>query len=273
MDMNSTMAMMLDYKTYGLEILKNNIVPAVLTFIIGVILMKVVMTILDSILGKSRFIDPMLYKFIKNATKTVVWALIFIEVIKQLGIDASSVLTVFAAAGAAVALGLQGSLSNLASGIIMMFTKPFKHGDYISCSGFEGTVDSIDMLYTTLITADGKIINVPNSVLTSSTSTNFSKFGVRRIEIKVGISYESDEERAKYAILSHAKEDKRFLTDRPITCDVLEYADSAIILVFRGWVNSADYWDVFFYMNNNMKTILAEAGAEIPYPQIDVHTR
>ena len=263
----------MNFQDTGIAFLKDNLLPAVIVLVGGFIVMKIILKVEDKLLQKSRFIDPMLYKFVKSATKVCCWAVIIVETLRQLGINATSIITVFAAAGAAVALALQGSLSNLAGGILIMFTRPFTKGDYILCNGVEGTVDSIDLLYTTIITADGKIVSVPNSNLTSNTITNFTKLGVRRVEIKIGISYESDIDSAKYSIINKAKQDKRFVDDRPITCDVLEYADSAVILIFRGWVSAADYWNVFFEMNNDLKNVLKEAGAEIPFPQIDVHSK
>lgn len=263
----------MSFQDTGLAFLKDNLLPAAIVLVGGFIVMQIILKVEDKLLQKSRFIDPMLYKFVKSATKVCCWSVIIVETLKQLGINATSIITVFAAAGAAVALALQGSLSNLAGGILIMFTRPFTKGDYILCNGVEGTVDCIDLLYTTILTVDGKIISVPNASLTSNTITNFTKLGVRRVEIKVGISYDSDIDSAKYSLINRAKQDKRFVEDRPITCDVLEYADSAVILVFRGWVNASDYWDAFFNMNNDIKNVLKEAGAEIPYPQIDVHSK
>ena len=263
----------MSFQDISIAYLKDSLLPAVIVLVGGFIVMKIILKVEDKLLNKSRHIDPMLFKFIKSATKVCCWCIIIVETLRQLGINATSIITVFAAAGAAVALALQGSLSNLAGGILMMFTRPFKKGDYILCNSVEGTVDSIDLLYTTIITADGKIISVPNSNLTNNTITNFTRLGVRRVELKIGISYDSDIDSAKYSIINKAKQDKRFVDDRPITCDVLEYADSAVILVFRGWVKAADYWNVFFEMNNDLKSVLAEAGAHIPYPQMDIHQK
>ena len=263
----------MNFQDVSLDFILHKLFPALIVLAGGYVLMMVFLKVEDKLLSKSRHIDPMLFKFIRSATKVIFWAVIVVEVLTKLGIDATSIITVFAAAGAAVALALQGSLSNLAGGILMMFTKQFSKGDYILCNGVEGTVDSMDLLYTTIITADGKIISVPNANLTANTITNFTRLGVRRVEIKIGISYDSDIDSAKYSLVNKAKQDKRFLDDRPVTCDVLEYASSSVILVFRGWVRSEDYWNVFFEMNDDLKNVLKEAGAEIPYPRIDIHSK
>ena len=167
----------MNFQDTGLAFLKDNLLPAVIVLVGGFIVMKIILKVEDKLLQKSRFIDPMLYKFVKSATKVCCWAVIIVETLRQLGINATSIITVFAAAGAAIALALQGSLSNLAGGILIMFTRPFTKGDYILCNGVEGTVDSIDLLYTTILTVDGKIISVPNSNLTSNTITNFTRLG------------------------------------------------------------------------------------------------
>ena len=153
----------------------------------------------------------------------------------------------------------------------MLVTRPFTKGDYISCSGYEGSVEGIDLLYTTIITADNKTVVIPNGVLSNNSIVNFTKAGTRRIDMEVGISYEADFQKAKDALFKLADSNPMVLNDHDKTCAVTEYADSAVILTFRVWVNSADYWTVKFDLQNRMKDALQEAGIEIPFPQMDVH--
>ncbi len=259
----------MDYK----EILFKTVIPAAAILLIGAVVIRIVMAILKTAMRKSKRIDNMMLKFISNAVRIVLVIVLFMIAANELGIDTTSIITMFAAAGAAIALALQGSLSNLASGILIILTKPFSHGDYISYPGAEGTIDSIDLLYTSIITADNKIVSVPNSALTSNSITNFSKAGTRRIDVQIGISYDSDVEKAKEILKNIAKESGYYDLDKELCCHVLEYADSAIILLLRGWVGSPAYWPATFAVNNAIKPAFDEAGIEIPYPQMDVHSK
>lgn len=256
-----------------LNLLLDNIVPALIILIVGVIVLKIVMAILKRAMDKSKSIDAMLYKFISSVVKIVIWVCIIMAIASKLGIDTKSILALFAAAGAAVALALQGSLSNLASGVLIIFTKPFAHGDFISGGGSEGTVDSIDLLYTTIITNDNKIVNIPNSQLTSSTITNWTKSGTRRLDITIGVSYDSNIELAKDILKDIARNSGYYMLDSEISCNIVEYADSAIILQLRGWVGTAAFWPATYAVNNAIKPAFDRAGIEIPYPQVDVHNR
>lgn len=247
--------------------------PALGVLLIGAILISGLQKVLKKVLEKTG-IDAMLHKFIINAAKIAAWAVLLISVLKMIGIDTTSVITVFAACGAALALALQGCLSNLASGILLMFSTPFHKGDYISCAGMEGCVDSINLLYATLLTVDNRCVTVPNATFTSNPITNASKMEKRRVDISLGVSYDCDVEKAKQAMLDLA-ESSGLILDTPAApvCNVTEYGDSAIMLQYRGWVNSGDYWTVYFLMQNGLKDALDKVGVEIPYPQVDVHTK
>ena len=246
------------------------VIPALLILIIGIIVIKVVMKGISKGLERTKSIDASLYTFVMNASRIVLWVVLIMIVANKFGIDTTSIITIFAAAGAAVALALQGSLSNLASGILIIFTKPFKHGDYIAGGGSEGTVESIDLLYTTIITADNKMVNIPNSALTNSTIVNWTKSGSRRIDIKIGVAYDSDLEKAKNVLIEIAKNCGYYLPNRELVCHIVEYADCAIILQLRGWVEPAGYWPAYFAVHDNIKSAFDAAGIEIPFPQLDV---
>jgi len=261
------------FKTQVVTFLTAKLVPALIILVVGLIVIKVVIGIEKKILEKSKHIDAALFKFIQNATKIVLWIILLLEILKKLGVDSTSLLTVFAASGAAIALALQGSLSNLAGGILIMLTRPFVRGDYVACNGVEGVIDTTDLLYTTLITADGKTVSLPNSSLTSNTIVNYSRLGKRRVETKVSVAYGSDLELAKRKIVEYAKKSGYFLADEAFTCDVAGYGDSGIEIIFRGWCKQENYWGAYFEMNNATKGILANAGVEIPFPQIDIHTK
>ena len=253
--------------------LTSKLLPAVIILVAGWIIIKLIIGIEKKVLEKSKHIDAALFKFITNATKIVLWIIVILELLKKLGVDSTSLITVFAASGAAIALSLQGSLSNLAGGILIMITRPFIRGDYVACAGIEGVIDSTDLLYTTLITADGKTVSLPNSSLTTNTIVNYSRLGKRRVETKVSVAYGSDLELAKKKLVEYAKKSGFFLDDEAYTCDVSGYGDSGIEIMFRGWCKQENYWGAYFAMNNATKAIFADAGVEIPFPQIDVHTK
>ena len=246
--------------------------PALVVLIIGAILIKGLQKVLKKILEKTG-VDQMLHKFIINAAKIAAWSVLIISVLKMVGVDTTSVITVFAACGAAVALALQGCLSNLASGILIMTTTPFKKGDYITCAGNAGSVDSINLLHTSLVTVDNQHISVPNAVLTGNAITNATKLSTRRVDIRIGVAYESDLDQAKQAILKLAADNGMFIDAPAAVVNIVEYADSAIILEFRGWCNTSDYWGAYFYMQNSIKSALDAIGIEIPFTQIDIHTK
>lgn len=255
------------------KILLESVVPAVVILLAGYIVIKIIMAGLKKTMQKSKHIDNMMLKFVTNAVRIVLIIVLLMIVANKLGIDTTSIITMFAAAGAAIALALQGSLSNLASGILIILTKPFSQGDYISGAGAEGTIDSIDLMSTSIITADNKIVNIPNSSLTTNSITNFTKSGSRRVDITIGVSYNSDIGKAKEILIQIAKDTGYFLEDKELTCNISEYADSAIVLLLRGWVGAPAYWPATFAVNNAIKPAFDKAGIEIPYPQMDVHNR
>ena len=255
------------------ELLKNSLFPfakAIVILIIGFILIKVITKGLAKILQKSK-IESMLHSFVTHTVQIGLWIIVILSVLGTLGINTTSVVTVLAACGAAVALALQGSLSNLAGGILVLVTRPFSDGDYIAVAGNEGTVQAMDLLYTTILTVDGKTIMIPNSSITNGTVTNFTKSGMRRVDIQIGISYNSDIEIALNTLISMAKEEPTVLQDPQPVCFVIDYADSAVILELRSYCKSADYWGTRFAMTEKMKSVLTQAGIEIPFPQMDVH--
>ncbi len=256
-----------------IELAQDKLLPALIVLVGGFIVLKIIMALLKKGLSKTTKIDAMLNKFIINAVRIALWVILCVQVMHQLGIDSTSVITIFAAAGAAVALALQGSLSNLASGIIIIFTQPFTHGDYIQGGGLEGKVESIDLLYTTIHTADNKVVSIPNSSLTSGNIVNFYKGGERRIDVTIGVAYDSDLEKAKSLLIGIAKSTGYYLEEKDIKCDIAEYGDSSITLRLRGWVKSQNYWAALDAVNNAIKPEFDANEIEIPFPQMDVHKK
>ena len=247
------------------------VIKELIILFVGFFVIKYLLKLLKRGFEKSKKLDPMLHTFFINAFKIVFWTSLVLIMLKTAGMDVTSFLAIFAAAGAAIALALKDSLSNFAGGILLMITRPFGKGDYIESSGNAGTVDSIDLLYTTIITIDNKTVTLPNGQVANSSVTNYTKRGTRRIDLEVGISYESDYKKAREVLFELADADSRIMKEPEKMCGVLEYADSAVILAFRVWVKSSEYWDVYFSLQNQIKDALAEAGISIPFPQVDVH--
>lgn len=246
------------------------VLEAILIFIIGLLVRKVAKKWLNTVLKKTS-IDPMIYTFIAHVFEIVIWVVVLIAILGKFGIDSSSIVTIIAACGAAIALALQNSLSNLASGILIMTTQPFHKGDYIVSSNVEGTVDSIDLLYTIIIADDMKRITVPNSLLTTNTIVNYTRKGARRYEQLIGVSYNTDVAYARKVLIEMLANDPRTLKDPAPSADVVSYDDSAITIKIKGWAKSDDYLSYLCEMTNSIKGTLDKAGISIPFPQVDVH--
>ena len=191
----------------------------------------------------------------------------------QLGVDKTSVAALVGSAGVAISLALQGGLSNFAGGLIIMFLRPFSVGDYIIENGnnIEGTVEKIELYYTTLMTVDSRRIVIPNSTLTGNSITNVTAMDKRRLEIKVGISYHSDLLKAKDILRRLVEEDPELLEREEIQIFVDQLADSAVILGIRAWVRTDEYWNTKWRMNERIKLEFDANGIQIPFPQMDVY--
>ena len=257
-----------------LGFLEHNLLPAVLILVVGLIVRSVLLKLIKKLLEReNRKIDRSVDKVILSVVSLALWLIIIFTICPYFGINTASLITVFAAAGAAIALALQGSLSNIAAGILIMVNKPFAYGDFIESAGTAGTVESIGLFATTIVTPDNKTVSIPNSAVTSGTISNVTRKGTRRVDVSVGVAYGSDLEKAKAAIIEAAKKTGFFLETPAPCCDVNEHASSAIVLFFRGWCKSSQYWDAYFGINNAIKAALDEAGIEIPFPQVDVHQK
>lgn len=188
-----------------------------------------------------------------------------------IGFDVSIFGTLIASAGLTIGLAMQGSLSNIAGGVMVVGLKPFEVGDYIESNGVSGTVTDIAIFYTTLTTPDNKRIVVPNGSLSNSVIVNYSANDTRRLDLTFGISYNTDIDLAKKVLLSCAKLDERIFTDPAPVVYITEHADSAVIVQLRVWVRTENYWDVNFAMIEQVKRSFDQLGVEIPFPQMDVH--
>jgi len=247
-----------------------NIVLAILILIIGLWIAKSVSRIVAKILDK-KSIDSTLSKFLTNLVKIILIAFVVIAAIDKVGIETTSFVALLGAAGLAIGFALQGSLSNFASGIMLIIFKPLKVGDYIEGGGVAGSVDEVGIFATVLNTPDNKVIYVPNSKLTSDNIVNYSARDTRRIDMVFGIGYSDDIDKAKNVIRDVLKNDPRILENPAPQIVVGELANSSVNFKVRPWVKSADYWSVYFDLTETIKKKFDENNVTIPFPQTDVH--
>jgi small conductance mechanosensitive channel len=245
-------------------------IGALVVLIIGLWIVKMITKGTGRVLEK-RKIDPSLVPFLKSLTSTILKILVIISVMGMVGIQMTSFIAILGAAGLAVGLALSGTLQNFAGGVIILIFKPFKVGDFIDAQGFLGTVKEISIFTTILNTVDKKVIIIPNGPLSTSSLTNYSKEPQRRVDWTFGMAYGDDVENFKKAINDFIAEDERILKEPASFIGLSELADSSVNFTVRVWVNSADYWGVFFDMNEKVYKRFADYKLNIPFPQMDVH--
>lgn len=215
--------------------------------------------------------DDAIISFISSLLYGMLFFIVIVAAISHLGFNTTSLVAVVGAAGLAIGLALQGSLSNFASGVLLIVFKPFKSGDFIEVSGVSGIVEKILIFSTELRTGDNKTVIIPNGSITSGTITNYSTKPTRRIDLIIGVGYDADLAKTKALLLKIVSADQRVLKDQAITVGVSELADSSVNFVVRPWVKSSDYWPTYFDLLENIKTELDNEGIEIPFPQLSVH--
>lgn len=217
--------------------------------------------------------DTGVMQFVDSMLKFGLYALLVFMIATNFGVESSSVAALIASAGVAVGLALQGSLSNFAGGILILLLKPFAVGDYIAVTqeGIEGTVKEIQIFYTKMATVDNQTVVVPNSILTSNSLTNVTARPERKLDLKVGISYDADMKKAKQIVEDMLRSDPSVIQDEEIMVFVSDLADSAVIIGLRAWVKTEEYWATRWRLLEQIKTAFDEAGIEIPYNQLTVH--
>ena len=252
--------------------LLGNVIAAIIIYIVGKKLISVALAALDKATAKAGT-DETLRRFLMSAARIALYVLLIFIIVSQLGVNTASLITVLGSAAIAVGLALQGSLSNLAGGVLILVTRPFKIGDYIISAQGEGSVEEINLIATRLMTLDKKTVIIPNSALSASTITNCSTSPTRRIDIIVPISYKSDVTRAREIIESVYNNHPLILKDGTVASHVDSLGDSGVMIAACGFVNGGDYWPVRWQLIEDIKAALTEGGIEIPYNQIDVHVQ
>lgn len=249
----------------------SKLLVALLVFFIGRWIVKKLNRLVINILTK-RHVEASLATFTKSLVSITLNFTLVIIIISVLGIETSSFIALFASAGVAVGMALSGNLSNFAGGLIILLFKPYKVGDDIEAQGVGGTVKEVQMFHTVLGTVDNKVIYIPNGSLSSGVVTNFSNQTTRRVDWTFGVEYGSDYEKVKQVIESVLAKDSRILSEPAAPFIALTaLADSSVNVVVRVWVNSSDYWGVYFDINKNIYATFNEVGIGFPFPQLTVH--
>lgn len=224
------------------------------------------------VLTKSK-VDPLLESFLVSLVKTIVYIGFFFLIVGGIGIKATSLVALLGTAGLAVGLALQGSLSNVAGGVLILFFKPFAKGDYIVTGQGAGTVDSIYILYTVLMTPDNKRITIPNGQLVSGAITNVSSEAERRVDLVISAGYDDDVNKVKEVLTRIAKENPKVLHDKGYTVRLTAHSASSLDYNFRVWVKSADYWETYYTLMETVVIEFKKEGLEIPYQKIDIYQK
>ena len=247
---------------------------AVLVFLIGVQLIKLIRSIIRKSMKRAN-VEVGAVQFVDSFLKAAMYIILVLTIASSFGLDAASIVAVLGSAGVAIGLAVQGSLSNLAGGVLLLILKPFKVGDYIKedSSGKEGTVTEIQIFYTKLLTFDNQTVILPNGSLANNSLINVSAEPHRRMDIKIGISYKADLKKAKDVLLQVLETDEKTSKDKDRLVFVDELAESAVILGVRCWFAQEDFWSGKWRITENCKLALDEAGIEIPYNQLDVHVK
>lgn len=249
------------------------ILLAFVFFMVGVQIIKLLRKLVKKSLVRGK-VDVGVRQFTDSFIKAGLYILLIFLIAGSFGVDAASVVALVGSAGVAIGLAVQGSLSNLAGGVLILILKPFVVGDYIIDSeGREGTVTEIQMFYTKLLTADNRTVVLPNGNLANGSLVNVSTDKYRRCDIPVGISYQADIRTAREAIMELLARDPAVLKDRDMRVVVDALGDSAVQLIVRCWFTNEEYWDGRYRLTEGIKDTLDQAGVQIPYPQMDVHVQ
>ena len=247
-----------------------HIIAAVVIFIVGRFLIKLLNRLVASILQR-RHIEQSVQTFLSSLVNIILTILLIITVIGALGVNTTSFAALIASAGVAIGMALSGNLQNFAGGLIILLFKPYRVGDFIDVNGVQGTVSAVQIFHTILLTPDNKVIYLPNGSTSSSTITNYSREEKRRIEWTFGIDYGEDVSRARAAILSVITADTRILTDPAPFVAVGGLSDSSVDIIVRVWVPTEEYWNVYFDMHQRVYETFNEQKINFPYPQRTVH--
>lgn len=268
----------LDYRQFFMSMASDavwivaKIVLALTIYLIGRWIVGRLLKVVDRAF-EHRQVDASLRSFLRNLIKVIFTLILILIVVQTLGVNVTSIIALFSAATLAIGMALSGTAQNFAGGVMIMFMKPYRVGDYISAQGQSGTVREIKLFSTVINTIDNQTIYIPNNTIATSIIDNYSTAELRRVDWTIGISYGDDVDVARKAILDILAADSRILKDPATVVWVTSLADSSVKLSARAWVQNADYWDVFFENNEKFYKQLPAKGINFPFPQMDVHVK
>lgn len=249
----------------------NNILTAVLTLVVGLLMIRAAMSLVKKTLEKSK-LEKAAHTLILSLSRVALYLLLGLGVASALGIDVTGVVALASVLTLAVSLSLQNALTNVIGGFTLLSTRPFHSGDFVEIAGQSGTVEEISMTYTKLATPDNKLISIPNSAVVAAQIVNYTASGTRRVDVNVSASYDAPTQKVLDALVLAGTVDNALLEPAPVAV-ISGYGESAINYSLRIWVKSADYWDVFFQVNQRVKQIFDEQGVGMTYPHLNIHVK
>lgn len=245
------------------------LVPFLFILVVGVIVVRIVMTIINRAMEKSH-LEKAAYSLIRSLVRTVLYLLIGLMAASSLGIDVTGIIALASVLSLAVSLSVQDLLTNIIGGFTLLYTKPFKSGDFVEIAAQSGTVSEIGMTYTKLTTPDNKVISIPNRSVVAAEITNYTVTGSRRVELRISASYDAPTEQVLQALLEAARVEGVREDPAPFAA-VAEYGDHAIAYTLRVWCDTDAYWDVFYAVNRKVRDTFQSAGIGMTYPHLNVH--
>ncbi len=253
--------------TSGLRLL-----GGVAELVLGFVAVHYIMKLVEKSKGFAK-LEPTLKSFVHNTIRLILSCIVILTAVGIMGVPMTSVVTLLASAGVAISLAVQGVLSNLVGGLMLLFLKPIKAGEYVKVGDIEGTIRSIGTFYTEMVMPDNRFISVPNSNLTNTAIINFTRQGTRRLDVTFAVSYKADMQQVFDTLMGLIKYRDDVLPDPEPVVHITAMNDSGVSYTVRLWCKSTDYWNLFFYLTEQGKRALEENGIEIPYPQLDVHIK
>ena len=247
------------------------IISAIIVFLVCLIAIKILMKAVEKLLSRSKKMDTVLQGFLKTVLRIALWALAIVIIAGTLGIPTASLVAVISIAGLALSLSVQNILANLFSGITLLITKPFGAGDLIDVGANTGVVKTVGLFYTVLDTLDNRVVSIPNSDVTAASVVNYSRNPLRRVDMTFNASYDDSTEAVRTAILEAAQADEKILAEPAPFIVIGQYKESSVEYIVRVWCKNADYWDVYFGMNERVRERFAADGVHMTYNHINVH--
>lgn len=246
------------------------ILVAVIVFIVGRLVIKLIKKLTNRILERRKF-DPGVKSFLGSMINIVLMTLLIISVIGALGVNTASFAALLASAGVAIGMALSGQLQNFAGGLIILIFRPYRVGDYISAQGIEGVVKEIQILYTIINTTDNKMIFVPNGGMSNGLVINYSRNDMRRVDLVFGVEYGTAFEKVESVLKEIIASNDKILNSPEPAIAMSQLADSSVNISLKVWAKTADYWDVYFFLNKTVYATFNEKGISFPFPQLTIH--